>query len=117
MARTALTVTDLDDAGVAPAAVPGTVDGHKARNHGDLILVLKNGGAGAHVVTIPTPNTVDGLAIADRTISLAAGQTKYASEFTPEDYNQSGADAGMIYIDYDATQSEVTVVALSKAEF
>lgn len=117
MARTDLTPTALTTAGVAPSAVAGTVDGHKVTNHGDIILVLKNTGAGAHTVTIPTPGTVEGEAIGDKMISLAAAQVKYVSELTPEHFNQSGADAGKIYLDFDATQSEVTVIALKKARF
>lgn len=40
-----------------------------------VLLAVKNADAGSHVVTIATPGTVDGLAIADRTVTVPAGQT------------------------------------------
>ncbi|MFI6249047.1 hypothetical protein [Streptomyces sp. NPDC051016] len=40
-----------------------------------VILVVKNADSGSHTVTLVTPGTVDGLAIADRTLAVAAGQT------------------------------------------
>lgn len=113
MARTNVAPVVLDDAGVLNAGTAGTVDGHMFSNNGDVIIVLKNGGAGSHTVTIPTPAKRDDLDVAERTIVLAAGAEKYAGPFTPSIYNQiGGADAGKVYVNYDATQSEVTLKAL-----
>lgn len=39
-------------------------------------LYLNNGSGGATVVTITTPGTVNGLAIADRTVSVSTGAIK-----------------------------------------
>ncbi len=40
------------------------------------LVSWRNAGAGTHVVTITTNNTEGDLAVADRTISIAAGATK-----------------------------------------
>ncbi|MEU5939403.1 hypothetical protein ABZ807_09450 [Micromonospora sp. NPDC047548] len=40
------------------------------------VVLWRNTGVGAHTVTLTTNNTVGDLAVADRTISLAAGQVK-----------------------------------------
>lgn len=112
MARTALTVTEVVPGGVAPSSTVGTVDGHYFENRGEEILVVNNSGAGAHVVTIPTPRTVEGLAVAEQTNSLSAGATEYMGPFDPSVFNQSGANRGRCFIDYDATQSEVNVRVL-----
>lgn len=37
------------------------------------LCIWRNTGAGTHVVTVTTNNTVDGLAVADRTVSIPAG--------------------------------------------
>lgn len=116
MARTVLAPTMMDDAGVNPAAVLGTVDGHSLPNFGSEILVIRNTGAGAHVVTIPTPASRDDLAVADRTINIPAGQTRFVGPFTPSLYNQPGADSDKLFVNFDATPAELSVQALRMPE-
>jgi hypothetical protein len=55
------------------AAATGGGD-HIGTGPGVLFLV-KNGGGSAITVTLATPNNIDGLAIADRTVSVGAGVT------------------------------------------
>lgn len=74
---------------------------------GTLVL-WRNTGAGAHVVTITTNNTSDGLAVAERTISLAAGQSKAGRVLT-----KWGDQNGRCAIAIDATASEVKYSVLS----
>lgn len=38
-------------------------------------LVVRNGDAAPHTVTVVTPGTVSGLAVADATVTVAAGKT------------------------------------------
>lgn len=40
------------------------------------IVLFRNTGAGSHDVTITTNNTSDGLAVADRVLTLSAGQIR-----------------------------------------
>lgn len=112
MARTDLPAIRVTQAGVAPSSVAGTVDGHKFLNHGDTMLVVKNTGVGAHVVTVQTPAVEQGLAVADQTNSIAAGATEYMGPFPPELFNQGGVDANKVFIDYDATPAELSITAL-----
>lgn len=109
MARTDLTITNLDDSGVAVGAgTAGTVDGASFRNSGREFLVLKNSGVGAHTVTVQTGSTRGDLAVAERTVALAAGQEKLVGPFSADIYNQRGlADHGKVFVDYDATPGEV----------
>ncbi len=70
-------------------------------------VVWRNTGAGAHVVTITTNNTSGDLAIADRTISLAAGQTKVGRI-----KKQWGDVDGRCAVAIDGTASEVKYLVL-----
>lgn len=49
-------------------------------------------GAGEATITIITPNTVDGLAIAERTITVAATTGDVMAEFFPDDYANGDGD-------------------------
>ena len=49
-----------------------TTNTYKVRNDGKVILHFKKTGAGACTVTITTPNTSQGLAISDQTVSVPA---------------------------------------------
>jgi len=109
MARVDLALTTLDDAGVTLAQVAGTVDGWSFTNYGKEFLVLKNTGAGAHTVTVQTPETVDDLTVQERTISLPAGSTKVVGPFFPGTYNQSANNK--VFVDIDATPAEVSAQA------
>lgn len=72
-------------------------------------VIWKNSGAGAHVVTLTNSLTNDGLATSNRTISLAAGQTKGGP------VNSSWGDAnGRVAVAIDATAAEVTYQILSR---
>lgn len=49
-----------------------TTNTYKVRNDGKVLLHFKKTGAGACTVTITTPNTSQGLAIADQTVTVPA---------------------------------------------
>lgn len=65
-------------------------------------VLWRNTGAGTHVVTLTTNNTVGDLAVADRTISLTAGQIKAGP--VPTSW---GDDNGRVAVAIDGTPSEV----------
>lgn len=71
-------------------------------------VVWRNTGAGTHVVTLTTNNTYEDLAIADRTISIAAGAFKGGR------INSAYGDAnGRVQVGIDgATPSEVTYMII-----
>lgn len=96
MARVDIPVVALDRDGadgIDPAAsevsgAPAT--DHSFRNDGRTILQIRNTIAGTRVVTIQTPNTVDGNLIADRAITIPASKTAIIGPFPRSVYN--GAD-------------------------
>lgn len=100
--RALLTPTDITRAGVAvPAETAGVAaDGHKFANDGNVFLLVRNASTTtARVLTVQTPGTVDGLAIADLTVSIPATLSRYIGRFPSGIYNQAD---GMVYVDYPA---------------
>ena len=98
MARDILTVQEIVRTGLNPSLSAGdSANGHEFVNDGKTYVEVVNGGGSPIVVTIPTPGSIDGLAIADRTVSVPAGETRKIGPF-PNTYNQSG---GLVYIDLD----------------
>lgn len=49
--------------------------GDTAQTGAGVFLRVANGDASSHTVTLVTPGTIDGLAIADRAVVVPAGQT------------------------------------------
>lgn len=92
MAATAITPTEITRAGVTEPAgtASDTSNGNSFANDGRVILRMKNENAGAQTVIVTTPGTVDGNAVADLTINLAAsgsaGDIKYAGPWPPAVY-------------------------------
>ncbi len=74
MARTVLTVQDVVRTGLAPSYAAGdSANGHSFDNEGhNVFLQVKNADASPINVTIITPGTVDGHAIADLVVSIPA---------------------------------------------
>lgn len=107
MARTAITPQQVVSTGLTVAYEPANVDGNSiagASRRRDL--TVKNGSAGSINVTIPTPGTVDGLAIADRVIAVAAGaEVRIRTDGSA--YRQSD---GSVHIDYSAVTSVTVAV-------
>lgn len=113
MARTALTVTAVARTGNDVATLSAAnVDGHSVVNTGRMFIFVKNGDASPHTVTVQTPRTVDGLAVAELAVVVAAGEHKLIGPFPVNTFNQVGADYGKIYVDFDAVTS-VTCAAFS----
>ncbi|MEV4033397.1 hypothetical protein [Streptomyces umbrinus] len=77
-----------------------------------VLLLVRNGDAGSHTVTLVTPGTVDGLAIADRAIPVAAG----AIEAIPVTNAYRNPSTGQANITYDGVTSvEVAVIRVAVA--
>lgn len=96
MARTALTVQEIVRSGLTPSYSAANVDGHSLPNSGKEMFHVKSGGTGV-TVTIQTPGTVDGQAVADRTVVLGTSTERMIGPFPPSIYNQSD---GTVYIDF-----------------
>jgi hypothetical protein len=95
MPRSALAAQAVTSAGNSPtfdAAV--NVDGYSYRLLPGRVLEIKNTHTAAQNVEIPTPGTVDGLAVPERTVSVPAtnGHVRIALGTNPA-YRQSGGVA------------------------
>ena len=64
--------------------------------------MVTNGSGGALAVGATTPGTVDGLAIADLSVSIADGVKKAIGPFPRSVYNDSDGD---VTVTFDATSS------------
>lgn len=106
--RTAITAQQVTSAGLAPAFEPANVDGNSYVLRQARALRVKNGSAAAVNVTLPTPGTVDGLAIADRVVAVPAGADMVIGLGRGDVHRQPD---GTVHVDYSAVAS-VTVAVL-----
>lgn len=118
MARTALVVQQ-------PRAQNGILNLESVEVAGDVVadagfandeqtlLMVRNAGVGAHILTFDTPGTVEGNAIANPvTGACPAGKWSVFGPFPRSAYNQ---DDGMVYWASDGTKTECKYVALRLA--
>lgn len=73
MARTDLTPQDVTLTGLNPTFTAANVDGHRVVAPHGVWVHVKNDDASPITVTLPTPGTVEGLAVDDRTVTVPAG--------------------------------------------
>jgi hypothetical protein len=71
------------------------------------VVLWRNTGAGTHVVTLTTNNTVGDLAIGDRTISMTAGTNKAGR--VPTEWGDAN---GRVAVAIDGTATEVKYYVL-----
>jgi len=57
---------------------------------GRVFLHVKNGGASSDTVTLTTPATVQGLAVADNAVAVPNGQERFFGPLDPALYGNSG---------------------------
>lgn len=93
-------VDGTSNAGTAVTERTGTASSDTV-SAGSTVL-WRNTGAGTHVVTLTTSNTVGGLAVADRTISIPAGAAKVGA--VPEVWGDAN---GKVAVAIDGTPTEV----------
>ncbi len=109
MARSELTVEDVVRTGLNPTYNNAATDGHAIDNASKRVFIhVKNGSGGSVDVTITTPSTVDGLAIADRVVAVPASGERMIGAFPEAVYSQEDATLGIdkaVYVDYSATTS------------
>lgn len=81
---------------VVPAGLAETLTGslsvantYQTPNDGRVFIEVANGGGSPDTVTIITNKTIGGLAVADRTVLVAAGATKLIGPFPPDIYNDA----------------------------
>ncbi len=110
MARVVLTLAQMSHNGVELVPVAAETDGNAWANNGNTWLYVLNGSGGNVVVTIKTPLTVEGIAVAEITKTLAAGEDWIFGTFSTRIFNQTN---GEVHVDYDSITS-VTVQAFTR---
>jgi hypothetical protein len=108
MARTAINYQQIARTGLETAYSAAVADGGKFSNDGRMFLHVKNGAGAPINVTIQTPGTVDGLAVAEQVVAVTNAEERMIGPFPPNIYNQTD---GMVYVDYSAV-TDVTVALL-----
>jgi hypothetical protein len=105
--RTAIAQQTITSAGLAPTYEAANVDGNSFSLVQGRIFHVKNGSAAAVTVTFPTPQTVDGLDVAERAVSVPAAGERFVSLGTAGAYRQTG---GVAHVDYSAVTSVTVAV-------
>ena len=112
MARTELSLQNVDRDGLEATYTALIADGHKFTNNGEEMFIHVVNGATGFTLTILTPQTVDGLSVADRTISIGANEEHFVGPFPVGNYNQSD---GMVYVDYrDVADGTIAALKLPR---
>lgn len=108
MARQTLAVQQVDRDGLDPAYTAAVVDGHAVDNTDRPFVHVKNGSGASVDVTVPTPGSQDGQALADLTVSVPAGGERMIGPFPGRTFAQPD---GTVHVDLSAVTS-VTLAAL-----
>lgn len=118
MARTELTVQKVLSSGLNAAYTGATVDGEAFNNASENVIIhMVNGGGGASVLTVQTPMQQDGLDVAERTVSVPAGEDRFIGPFQRSIYSKVDAVLSLpqaIWINTDV-QTSVTLAVLECA--
>ena len=111
MARTNLTVQEIELEGLAPSFEAFNADGEMITNDGQTFIEVKNTGD-EKTITVVTPLEVSGLAVTDLTVTIPATTgDKMIGPFPRAHFNQqSGDDKGKVYINV-SDETAVTIAA------
>jgi len=115
MAYTELTLQQTDRVGAAVSLTAALAGGHAFDNTDeDVLLLVSNGHTASIVVTISTAATVDGLSVADITMTVPASGLYIIGPFPADVYSQGDDDTGLtkaVLVDTDI-QTNVTYAAI-----
>lgn len=112
MADVTISLQKIVPTGLTPAFTGSllTTNTYKVRNNGNVVVQVKKSGAGDCTVTINTPGTVGGLAIAEQTVTVVATTgDKMIGPFPPSVYNDSSGDLNITF-------SEITGLTMAAFE-
>lgn len=103
MARQTLNPVTPSLAGTTVAFTAANVDGDSVPTN--AVVLVNNASGGAVTVTLVTGATAGDYAIADPTVSVPAATIVAIGPFSNLFPQQSGADAGRVYLNYSAFAS------------
>ncbi len=115
MARTVLTLQETARDGLeATYAAGDSTNHHSWDNVSQGIVIHVKNGAIAVVCTFSTPQTVDGLAVAEQIVTVGASEERFIGPFRNDLYGQAEPDAGFakaVFLNLD-DDSNVTLAAI-----
>lgn len=112
MARTSLTVQTTDRDGLTTSYTAGdAANGHDWINTQKEIIHIKNDGGVGITATFITQQTVDGLAVADKAVSVGAGVHMFIGPFSNDIYGLTSGSDKLVQVDLD-TAASVTVAVM-----
>ena len=92
-----LAVQQISRTGLSPTYAACGAGGDEFVNSGDEFIHIKNGHTGTQTVTIATPATVDGLAVADRDVAVPSGEERMIGPFPAATYNDGDSKVQLTY--------------------
>jgi hypothetical protein len=117
VSQSVVSATGLVPVMTAPGSVAGDIvdcDGAAGRN----IVVVNNASGAPITVTVNATGTQDGLAIASRVYTVAAGAIRHCPVGPARTFGRpSGADVGRAYVDYSAVASVTRAVVLIPSSY
>lgn len=108
MVATELTVSPIVRTGLVLTAAAANAEGNFFHNDGKTFLYAKNAHTADWILTFDTPGTVDGLAVAQRAITVADGTEVLIGPFPTNIYNDANS---RVQVTYDGITA-LTVKAL-----
>ena len=112
MARLNLTINTFSTNAVATIAQQAVneVDNAMFVNNGSVVLYVENQGVDAANITFVTGLEVEGFTVQDKVESIPNGEARWCGPFTTSTFNQTGGDAGSVYVD---VEDELHVIAFT----
>lgn len=110
MAAAEITVQESASVGQILALGAFHADGNFFTNTGNEMLLVANDSGAPLVITVVTEETIDGLAVQDRAITVADGDTQLIGPFSKKTYND---EDGLVNLTTDA-QADITVALIKK---
>jgi len=92
-----LTAQTVVRAGLEATYASCAAGGDEFVNTGDEFIHIKNAAVADQTVTIATPATVDGLAVADRAVVITASEERFIGPFPSSTYNDANSKVQLTY--------------------
>lgn len=92
-----LTAATVSRAGTDVAGVAAGAGGDSFANTGKEFLEVKNGSGASITVTLDVQATLEGMAVTDPTVAVAAGATKIIGPFPTHLFNDANGRANVTY--------------------
>lgn len=101
MSVTTLAVQTMSWDGIDPTYSAANADGHTFANNGRTFFQAFNGSGADIECTFATPGTVDGLAIGELVVDIAAGEDAIIGPFPPAIYNTDPGTTDVVTVTFD----------------